>query len=397
MKIVIGSESFPPAVSGVATMAEYYAKTFAEMGHDVVVFCPSTNPKTFIDKSYHDYKVIRLASHANPFRNGVRVTWRPGKQIKRYLDEAKPDIIHLHDPASISSALLKEAQRQNIPVVITNHFRLDFVISYFKYLPFFHPLIKTLTRSYVRRFYNRCQTVTCPSDLTRRDLKAWGVRPPVLWVSNGVNYERFEKRPDLASFKAKYKLPDKPIVVYVGRVDADKRVDVLLKSISLVQKESDAFFLIVGGGAKLEEMRELTKSLNINDKVLLTGWKDGNDPEFPKFYHAADLFATASPIEVQSIVMMEAMSSGLPIIAPNHGALPELVHDGENGLLFENGNEADLANKIIKLLKDADLRHRLGQKAQVMMAENSQAKSARKMIEIYESLIRGRGKVGNNL
>lgn len=165
MKIIIGSESFAPSISGVAIATEVMATGLAKLGYQVYVFAPD-HPQAN-DKNYN-FQVFRFKSRGNPFRKGFMVAQKPKKEIFRQVLRLKPEIIHLQDPTNIGTGLLKAGQKLKIPIVISNHFSLDYVVSYFNYLKPLHPLMKFVLRKYLASYYNHCDRVVCPTETVKK-------------------------------------------------------------------------------------------------------------------------------------------------------------------------------------------------------------------------------------
>lgn len=259
MKIIIGSESFSPNISGVAIHAKLLAENLSKRGHQVYVFAPSKSLKSHYDDSEAKYKIFRLRSVPNPFREGFRVAFLPGRIILREVKRINPDIIHLQDPTSICSALLKSAKKNDIPVIVTNHFSLEYVISYLGYLKPFHKQIKYVLMRYLSRFYNKCDYIFCPTETVKKDLIKWGITKPIQAISNGVDLERFFSYSSPMQIRLKYHLPMNPIVLYVGRINIDKNIDVIIKAIPLVLKKINAHFLFIGDGDDLNKLQKLAK------------------------------------------------------------------------------------------------------------------------------------------
>lgn len=383
-KIIIGSASFFPNISGVATTTQVLAKHLAKDGWQVFVFAPSQFFKTFEDSSFPEYKVIRFRSIPNPFRKGFRVSAFSKGQIIQKVAQIQPDIIHLQDPTSICSALLKASQRFKIPVVITNHFYLDYIISYVGFLKIFGKQIRAVLRRYLTRFYNQCQYVICPTETVKRELIKWGVKQPIVAISNVVDLSRFYAHENLGNFYLKYHLPNNPLVLYFGRVDKDKEVSVLIKAIPLVLKEIEAHFVIGGAGDELEKLKTFAESLGLEGKISWLGWIKHESEDLPKIYQAAKVFVIPNRHETQSIVTLEAMAAGLPIVAADSGALPELVQNNQNGYLFHPGDEKDLANKIVSLLKDEQKRKQMAEKSLEISSGQQIQQSLAEIKRIYE-------------
>jgi len=149
----------------------------------------------------------------------------------------------------------------------------------------------------------------------------------------------------MAATRNKFNLPDKRTVLYLGRIDKDKSIEVLVRAIPDVLRKIDAHFVITGTGGELDNMKSLVLELEIDSAVTFIGFVEHNSPDFVGLYKNASLFAIPSTIETQSLVTLEAMSAGLPIVAARAGALPELVHNGKNGYLFAPGNSRQCAGQ----------------------------------------------------
>lgn len=350
MKIVIGSESFIPNISGVSVHAELLAQNLAKSGHKVFVFAPSDSYKTYRDNKTADYTIIRIKSVPNPFRKGFRFGFLPQGDVSREIDKIKPDLVHLQDPTSICTALLKTATSRKIPIVVTNHFSLGYVISYLPFLKPFHGVIKKILQSHLTKFYNKCDYIFCPTETVKADLMKWNITKPIQAISNGVDLERFFSYSSPDAIRLEYHLPINPIVLYVGRMNVDKNLETIISAIPYVLKKINAHFLFVGGGDDLPKIIKQAKKLDVERQVTFLGPVPHDSEDLPQIYQVASIFAIASTIETQSIVTLEAMASGLPMVAANSGALPELVKDGVNGFLFPAKDPEIMADKIIKIL-----------------------------------------------
>ncbi len=387
MKILIATESFYPNISGVAVFSYNLAKMLAQNGHELYVIAPSTNGDFYFEK-IDQIKIYRLKSRQNPWRKGHFISKAPFKKVAQIINEVKPDVIHLQDPAAISLATLLVARRQKIPVVVTNHFSLDYVVSYLKWLKPIHFVIRFILNTYLGWFYNRAQVLTCPSKqiadyFTDRHLKS----KPIV-ISNGVDLGRFmPEYGDRESVLNQWKIPaNKSILLYVGRLDVDKNIEILLRALPKVLAKKQIQLLLVGEGKIMNQMKDLVKELKIEPNVTFTGQIDNQNNNLPKIYQVAAIFINPCPIETQGIAVLEAMASGLPIVAANGGALPELIKDSENGYLFKSDDSADLAQKIIQILSDSKLAQKMGQKSLEIVEAHKVENTFKEFEKIYEGL-----------
>ncbi|MEN6390491.1 MAG: glycosyltransferase [Syntrophomonas sp.] len=386
MRILIGSESFYPNVSGVAVTARNLASYLAYRGHQVAVLAPSIRPANGHEIYPEGFSVYRFSSIRNPFRKGFRVTMHPYKKILGIVRAWKPDVIHLQDPASICSCLAKAARQCGVPVVISHHFTLDYIMSYLNLLkPLQNYSNAQLTR-YFKDFYNRCQYVVCPSELVKDWLISVGVTTPVMVVSNGVNLKRFYSYEAPNSTRTSLGLPNLPIILYVGRIDREKSLDTLLKAAPTILNKRPAHFVFCGGGSLLERLKKQTARSGLADYITFCGQLDHQDETLPRIYQLANCFVIPSCCETQSIVTLEAMAAGLPIVAAAAGALPELVANGENGYLFRPGDHHDLAGKVGLILDNPALAQQMGMHSIELVLKHDINLNMQQIEHIYEGL-----------
>jgi glycosyltransferase involved in cell wall biosynthesis len=173
--------------------------------------------------------------------------------------------------------------------------------------------------------------------------------------------------------------------LYTGRINAEKNLDVLVKAIPQVVKEIDAHFLFCGSGGRYkQEMIQLAEELQVSDHTTFIDFLDWND--YPNIYSLADVFAIPAEAELQSIVTMEALASGLPVVAVDKGALPELVNL-QNGLLFEPKNSEQMAQHIVRILSDKKLRSSMRKKSLELIKQHSIETVCSQYEKVYETVI----------
>ncbi len=238
MKILIATESYYPNISGVAVFSHNIAKKMVERGHHVYVIAPSPKFKEFIE-TVDGVKIFRLRSKINRFRQGYYISKNPFKSVKKIMNEVKPDVVHLQDPAMIAFAVMYQCRRLKIPVVTTNHFSLEYVISYLPWLKPIHFLLLYILTHYLNWFYAKGDVLTCPSETIAQYFRSTGIKIKVKVISNGVDLSRFMPYyGDLDSVRRRFKIPlQRKIVLYVGRLDVDKKVNqVVLATPTVLQK-----------------------------------------------------------------------------------------------------------------------------------------------------------------
>jgi len=360
MRIAYLTQSYPPMISGAALSAQQTAEAMAKRGHQVLVIAASDR-----EHPYHTYTdnltVVRLRSFNNPLRVGQRLMLSPRRKVLKLLQKFQPAIIHAHEPLQMGSIALKYAKRTNIPVTLTTHQLPWFVASY---LPKpLKPFVETILWEYARMSLKKYSTLIAPTHTIAGIIEEkTGLKPDV--ISYGLDLQTFHPplHSDLsAATRTKLNLPlNAPLILHVGRLDTDKSVDKVIRAAAPAILKSEAHLLIVGDGCQKNHLIRLCRGLKIKERVHFTGFI--HPLELPEIYRAANLFITASEIETQGIVLLEAAASGLPIIAVNATCISEIVHNRMNGFLMDPGNLRAFSDAITTLVNDST-------KAQVMGRE----------------------------
>ncbi len=390
MKIFYALEAFLPHISGVTISTDRLADYFSQdKKNKVYIITASPNGDFQIDSDSHNYTIIRIKSHPNPIRKKLKVSYLASLHIRKILDDFKPDIIHIQDPFFISQSLAFEAKKRKIPVIATQHCSLKFPLSYLKLPKFLQKTTeKTMAKVLAAFINNYCKILITPSEFIKRQAIKWEINIPVEVISNGVNIGVFAKSRISEEFLKKYKIEDfisKPIILYSGRIDKDKNLETLIKAIPLVLKEVNVNFLFLGGGDLKEELicQLADKDYSFKENVCFLGPIEFQNLDLAKFYRLATIFVMPSPIESQSLATMEAMASGLSVVAAKKGALPELIKNRENGFLVEAFNPEEYAEAIIEIIKNKNLRRKLGKKSLELIASHDFEKTFQKIKKIY--------------
>jgi 1,2-diacylglycerol 3-alpha-glucosyltransferase len=209
--------------------------------------------------------------------------------------------------------------------------------------------------------YNQLDHVVAPTQSAVEIMLHNGLVAPVCAISCGVELSRFnpERANHRNSILQRYHLdPSRSIFLYVGRVDREKGLDTLVKAARKLVGEG-VQFAIAGDGNYKHHMREQIEANGLERRVVLCGYVPAED--LPDLYHSADGFIMPSPVELQSIATLEAMASGLPVLAARARALPELVHPGSNGYLFPPGDGEVLGEMVSMLARHPKQRAKMSQ------------------------------------
>ncbi|MCA9338711.1 glycosyltransferase [Candidatus Saccharibacteria bacterium] len=388
MKILIASDLHWPTINGVASFSRNLAQGLAAKGHEVVVIAPSQTGRGY-EEYDKNHVVKRTMALPFPFYQNFRISVTPQREVKKIIEDFDPDVIHIQSMLGIGRAALMTGKKHNIPVVATNHAMPENLIENMRLLaPFARP-INYILKNYGARFHSNADYLTSPTqsaiNLYKDDMK--DVSIPVEAVSNGIDLSRFSPGEVSSELRKKYGLPSEktPIITYLGRLDSEKHLPVMLHAARRVFDEVDGHVLIVGHGNEAEYLKELSKQLGIEKKVTFAGRV--SDEDVTKLQKVGSVFCMPSPAELQCIACLEAMASGSPIVVVKAGAVHELCDEGKNGFVCETDNDADMAEKIVAILKDKKLQESMSKRSIEIAKTHDIQHTLARFEAIYQQLI----------
>ena len=392
LRVLIVSDQYEPMVGGVPTVTKDLARGLAGRGHTVAVVAPSTTRQGHrVGGSPGEPTVEFRGSVPWPWYEGQRLGFLSQARAGDLISALEPDVVHLHSPLTLGGAARLAARRRHVPVVYTNHY---VPLNVWPSAARAEKATGTASRARDAAFYacvtsfaNRCDLVTAPTATALRLLSDHGLRAPAEAVSNGVDLDRFSPGQPDEALRSKYALPPgRPLILSVGRLSPEKRADVLIAAIARLPGANDdgPVLAIAGAGPDEGRLRSLVRHYGVADRVLFTGFVA--DSDLPGLYRLADVFAIAAQAELQSLVTMAAMASGLPVVAVDAGALAELVHVGENGFLARPGDAREIADSLDLLCRDADLRVRMSKASSRIIASHDVHRLLTRWESIYRAL-----------
>ncbi len=381
MNILLVSESYWPNADGGALFERRLALGIASKGHHVSVWAPAKNFSNYVEQD-GDTTIYRERAITLIFNRKYKVSFWPFIHTKGIFGKTKPDVVHIHNPSLLGLAALHYARKHKIPVVATNHLMPENILLNLRWTKFVYKLLYRLVWRYLVRFHNKCNYVTSPTPTATAFLKKYGVTKPLKDVSNGIDMDVFKPGLDASSLYDKYKIPrGKPIILYLGRVDGEKRLDIIIQSMPEILRNKPAHLVIAGFGVEMDRLKAQAAKLRVDKHITFTGYIDESDK--PLFYNLCEMFVISSPAELQSIVTLEAMATAKPVVSVDVAALKELVHDGENGYLFTENSYQELAKRVIDLLRDDVKRTSFGKESLNIVQEHH---STKKMFDNYEGI-----------
>jgi glycosyltransferase involved in cell wall biosynthesis len=335
-RVAIFTETFLPRVDGIVNTLKWSLRGLVEAGWQPLVVAPHGNTQTL-----PGVRVIGAPSLVFPLYPEVRLGY-PTADVWRSLDAFGPDVVHLAGPVTNGFGGLKYAQSRHVPVVS----------SYHTSLPEYARLyglgwLVEWAWSSLRNVHNSTAVTLCPSRKTIDDLTARGFERLVLW-SRGVDAGLFSPRTRSARMRARLGAANGEIlVVYVGRLAREKKLDRLASALRRIDGVRAA---IVGDGPDRARLEQVFDDL----PVTFTGTLRGE--ELASAYASADIFAFPSDTDTFGNVVLEAMASGLPIVACNVGGQLDLVQHGASGLLFDADDCEQFAARLCQYRDDPRLR-----------------------------------------
>lgn len=384
MKIAILSQTYPPMISGAAIVAQQLAKGMADRGHSVLVITASDREQAYSCQEA-GCRIERLPSWRNPMRAKQRFVPWPYLATRRLLETFGPEVIHTHEPFLMNQAALAHREQTGTPVLLTIHQLPWFITASLKSHNWLGRLIEQVFWNYARHLLGQVNIPVVPTqtiaDIVFRQV---GLRPRV--ISNGIDLQAYTPAAQagrLAQIRLELGIPPAgaPVILHVGRLDKDKRVERVIEAAAQVMQQTDAHLLIVGDGTEKERLVTLCQQANILGRSHFPGFVSAQEM-LSNLYQLSNVFITTSEIETQGIVLMEAAACALPIVAVRATSIPELVIDGCTGYLCQPGDIQGLARRLNELIANPALAWSMGQAGRIRIEQHA----LQLTLEAYEAL-----------
>lgn len=382
MRIAIAGQTYLPPINGQAVFSIHLAEGLVRAGHQVLVLMPSDRARAYATVrngvQIHALTSVPLA----PLYSEICVTPLPRARAGRILDAFQPDVVHLQDYYPLCRGVLRAALKRRLPLVGTNHFLPENMLPHLPRLIQGRRFTEPLLWKLVCQVLGRVDFVTTPTETAAAVLRQQRLPTPVRAISCGVDLDRFRPDPtvDRAEVRRRYGLdPRRTVFLYVGRVDPEKGLDILLRAFAQLGRD-DLQLAIAGCGRHLQALQSLAEALRLDGQAVFTGYVP--DADLPRLLNSSDIFVMPSAAELESIATLEAMGTGRPLLVAGARALPELVDDGVNGCLFRAGDVADAAQGIEELAARRPAWPRMGEASR----RKVQPRRLQNTVRAYEAL-----------
>ncbi|GAJ27310.1 glycosyltransferase LafA [Liquorilactobacillus sucicola DSM 21376 = JCM 15457] len=333
MNIGIFTDTYYPQVSGVATSIKTLKEQLESHGHNVYIFT-TTDPK--VDQNHYERNIFRFKSIPFISFTDRRIAVRGLFRAYQVAKELNLDIVHTQTEFSMGWIGKFVAKNLKIPCLHTYHTMYEDYLHYVakgRLLKPYH--VKQMSRS----FCYHMTGIIAPSERVLTTLKNYKIKAPISIIPTGVNIEKFQQYDSVPKWRAKYGIAEQtPLLLTVSRLAYEKNINNLIAAMpKIIEKVPRARLLIVGDGPAREDLVEQTEKLALQDKIVFTGEVDNDD--VPHYYHMANLFVSTSISESQGLTYIEALASGLQVVATHSPYTDQLLDDPAIGTTFLNEDE----------------------------------------------------------
>lgn len=353
MNIAIFSDTYLPEINGVAVSVNSLFKLLRKYGHNAYVVTTSSEKDiSFVDN------VLRIPGLELKKLYGYRASFIYNDKAYQILKKLKLDLVHINTEFGISQFGFIVASKLNIPSVYTYHTMYE-DYTYYATKGYFDRFSKWAIREFDKTCMNRATEIISPSEKTKIYIRSIGVEKYVNIVPTGFDFERFlpteENRKRSLEMKKDLGIEsNKKILLCLGRIAKEKSFDIIIKGYAEYlekYKDQDTILLFVGDGPARNELEELTKSLNVSNRVRFIGKVDNS--LVPFYYLMSDIFLNASISETQGLTFMEAMASELLVLCRFDNNLVGVIDNNKTGFFFQEISDfKDKLNYVLSLSKE---------------------------------------------
>ncbi|MDF1813813.1 MAG: glycosyltransferase family 1 protein [Verrucomicrobiales bacterium] len=334
MKITFVTDTYAPQPNGVATTMQRLVEGLRDIGHEVDIVRPAS--------LQCDDVGLEVASFALPRYPEVRIGLPIRLKLQHRWSKNPPDVIYVATETPLGASAISAARHLGIPCASGFHTNFQQYMSHYDL-----PLLERATISYLRHLHNRSTSTFVPSMDVIEQLNGQGFKN-LEFLPKGVDTKLFSPKMRDTFLRSEWGASNSSLVgVFVGRIAAEKNLDLIVKTFTDIQKRIPDFTgVFVGDGPKLNQLRKQ------HPEFIYAGVQRGE--ELARYYASSDMFVFPSLTETFGNVTLEAMASGLAVLAFDYAAAKQHIHDGVNGYTATYGDEEAFLNKAMQLVRDPD-------------------------------------------
>lgn len=387
MKIGIFTDAYEPHISGVTTSIKMLKTALEKMHHEVFIVTANLDNNKFIydDKN----RIIYLPG----IKTGIYETKLTGIYSKKAMKIIKNwhlDVIHSQTEFGIGYFSRIVAKKLNLPIVHTYHTLYEDYIHYVTH-GHFNNLAKKLAIK-ITKYYceKKCDELIVPTDKIK-DLfiNKYNISQPINVIPTGIDIDKFKLtqniKKEIENIKKKYKIKDTDFIIgSVGRIAPEKSFDKLLYNIKeMIKVNTNIKVMLVGGGPDLDNLKELTKKLHLEDYVIFTD--KVNYDLVPAYFNVFNVIVSFSKTETQGLTIIEGLAASKPTICIEDDSFKAMIEPNYNGYLFKNDNE--FKDYIFKLMNDKKLYKDMSTNARNSTYKYSKEVFASEVLKVYHKAI----------
>lgn len=380
LRIGLFSDVYLPQINGVSISLQLISEGLKNRGHQVTIFAPKF--PGFKDDQPNVMRLPSLKYMNNPpiyvaVLGSPRSTWT--------LTRKHFDVLHAHSPLSVGLLAYLTASTKRLPLIYTYHTSITDYTHYVKFIGG-TSLIKHTAAWFSSASTNLGDQIVVPSPKFERLLLKQKVRRPIHVIPNGIDLTRFQTTSQVGSLRNRLQIPpEAPILLTVGRMDPEKRLEFIVDAFVKISKQiPNAQLVFAGDGSARKDLEEKVNALDVKNKIHFLGMVNRN--ELPNIYHDANLFLSASTTEVHPISVIEAIASGLPLVAVQDEAFEGMLENDVNGYLTPLDVNV-YAETIINLLQDNKKIESFGKHSAMLSEKYSIEGQVKALEKIYTEAI----------
>ncbi len=372
MRIALVSDTYTPQVNGVSTVLRRMVEALGTAGHDAVVVAPEypdSQPGPGADE-------LRIPSVGFPPYPAIRLSLPATDRVARFLDAFRPELVHVVTEGPLGFVGRGYALERGLPLVTSYHTHFprycrDYGLA----------TLEPAAWRYIRWFHRPARVVQTPGQEARAQLVAHGLPQAVVW-GNGVDTRRFHHGKRNETLRRRLGIADhQTAVIHVGRLAPEKNLDVLIQAFRTAHESlGDRARFLVAGDGPLSERVNLRLPWALRFGFVPVAW-------LADLYALSDLCVLTSETETCGLVALEAMASGVPVVAADAGGFRDTVVHGSNGLLVSAHDPSAFAAAVVGLTMERETRRGLSAQARITAVARDSAIEDAELLDQYRALL----------
>jgi glycosyltransferase involved in cell wall biosynthesis len=350
LKIAVVTETYPPDINGVAHTLSKIVEGLQALGHDLWLIRPKQQAQHMAVQTAHFQEVL-VKGVPIPFYNELRMGLPAKRELQRLWAKQRPDIVHIATEGPLGWSALQVARKLKLPV------STDFRTNFHAYSQHYGiGWLSGAIRVYLKKFHNRADVTMVPTAMLQHELQAKGFER-VQVVPRGVDTSQFSPSYRSLALRQSWGVAeDDKVLLYVGRLAAEKNLGLVVQSYLKAKHHNERIRLVlVGDGPMRESLQQQ------HPDIVFAGYRSGAD--LAAHYASADVFVFASLTETFGNVTLEAMASGLAVVAFKHAAAGQCISHGDNGMCVDTESPQDFVQAVCAVVEAHSLQTRLAKQA----------------------------------